>query len=637
VENYTLPISATDNPLFYMLEEYLASFGEFDVESLPASAFSSEFETDVDDLLLVDEYQKAHEAYLGTDIYWTTGGGCDYQILENQRLPLKTGLNTFLLPFGEIPADVPESVRYTIPLNGSSLLESGATAGSGLNASDIIWTVRGGDVEGAWLKDFSQERVSATACTKINSGRTLMRFPFIGRGVSGEGVGWSGPTISNCNQPILVAENIEQLERDLEDLYWNDTITLSTVDTIGIHETTLIAQGAHASKNYFDADKITVRPTPRDDIDDGVYNGEETKAFLYDFTHTQIPILPGTNEIYWPLHRYESLRKIPFEMSPTQCQAVALSALVIEQDFAGSVAGSTPDEADKIFRKRGVCGNRIEGAWLRSSDLNTTGLTHFTKGAYQSSMSFVVEAGEQQRFLWNFPTQKANDVFVGYKHDEYCPYKHLIKHPSFLSNTNQLNAEDDFSKWKQCKCKAVYYSPCGHEHPNRSKFSEYSDYIVEDLGYDEPFSFGTWKDENGLDFRNSPRFATARYNGFEPDVGWGSVNWKTNKDESFFLKKGVNYIYGRASLNSCVPLPPLVTNLGFCDSRTHSYSPQWRSLILKSDGSFIDGGEKTNMVFYPTDILEYDRIESSNYSFTKTDPRGSTNTINYINNNAAFV
>lgn len=609
--------------------------GEFERSALPLSAYATEFNTtDTGDLHL-DNVDLANRMFMGNDLFWTSGGSCDYEILADQTLPLNEGLNTFHLPYGEIPADVPTGTVYAIPLTASTLHESGATPGSGLNVSDIIWQIRGGEVSGAWLKDFSQERVNATMCANLKSGRNIFRYPFPGQGVSGEGVPWTGPTTTNCKKPVLVAENIERLENAINQKYWQMAPVASAADPLSLHLTTLVDAGAFPSTNFFEADKIVTRPTPRDNFPDGVYNGEENHAFLYNFTHTELPILPGSNDIYFPLHRYEDIKDIPFQMDPDQTAPVRLATLVVEQDFAGAIAGDTPETADKIFRKQGVCGSRIEGAWLKSCPLAGAGYSQFSQGAVQSSLSFEVQPGEQQRFFWSFPSRGAEEVFVGFEHDEYCRYKKLGKWPSLLENSNQLDPNINFEAWRTCDCKAVYHSPAGHNNSDKEKYRLFADWIVEDEGNLEPFSFGTWTDENGLDYLTSPKFAFAIYSGVEPDVGWGQVSWVTGSGGELTLEEGKHYIYGRAALNSCGEMPPGVVNFAFCDTRENSCRPTWTSLILDSSGDFVDGGEATNMVFHATDILEYDRQETA--SFTYDSSLDGVSNIQYQQANAAFV
>ena len=154
MDSFQLPVSST-NPLFFVLSDYLSEFGEFDRGALPLSAYSSEFNTTGTGDLHVDNISLANRLFMGNDLFWVSGGGCDYEVLANQTLPLNEGINAFHLPYGEIPADVPAGTVFAIPLTASTLYSSGATPGSGVDVADIIWQIRGGEVSGAWLKDLS--------------------------------------------------------------------------------------------------------------------------------------------------------------------------------------------------------------------------------------------------------------------------------------------------------------------------------------------------------------------------------------------------------------------------------------------------------------------------------------------------
>lgn len=632
--NQILPQSST-NPLFFAFEQYLASFGVFDIDNLPLSAFSDEFEKN---RLSLEDIETANETFMGTDLFALSGGGCFPIEQRDQTLELRKGLNFFHFPSGEYINDSVD-INYSLRLSESTLIDSGATPGSGVDNSDILWTIKGNEVSGAWLKSFSQELSNDTMCAKINSGRTIFRFPFPNRGLSGEGVGWDGAGIDGCRRNILVTENIEELEQRIEDLYWTEFPEISASEPISIHKTSLIDQGAFPSKNFFEADKITVRKSITDINPNGVYNGEVEKAWLYDFSHTQIPILPGNNQIYWPIYRLsnEESEDIPFQMRSDQSDPITLSSIDIERDMPGSVAGAIPEFADKIFKKQGTCGSRTEGAWLRSCSLNSL-FPSFTEGSYQPSIAFKLTGGEEIRFPWMYPTKNANEVFGGLKHDSYCKYINQ-RHPSFLNNTIQNDETIDFSIWKTCDCHAVYYSPVGHNDPDKNRYKEFSDFVYRDFGYTEPFTFSNWRDDQGRDFSTSPHFAFANYDGIEPDVGWGEVVWKTVAGDDILLEKGNSYFYRRASLNSCGEVPDFISIASFCDNLEigTECQPEWRTLKLDDSGGFVDGGEIANLEFFPTDIVEYERQETVSFRQTITNPNDQTNDIEYSYDTPASV
>lgn len=249
----------------------------------------------------------------------------------------------------------------SIPLS-SSILSDVATAGSNLLDSDIIWQFDGNNLEGAWLKSFDNETVETTACIKLNTGQTELRFPYINKGLIYPDGSWSGFGIDNCYvSPYVDTQNLSSGEP----LYWEYNNELSSTNSISLQESKLIESGANASKNIFKADQILVKPNRDSTL--------EEFAWLYDFKNTELPIGCGETKIYWPVSVTQDSDNLAIPVQIGQVEDLKLKDLWINKTMCGAVAGLTPDSSDKIFLQSSECGSTAEGAWLRGSDISEIG------------------------------------------------------------------------------------------------------------------------------------------------------------------------------------------------------------------------------------------------------------------------
>lgn len=616
---WTYDLSST-NPLFFILDEYIRTFGEFDINNLPLSAFEDEFQRDV---LNIENINILNEKYLSNNIFWTSGGTCE-PFRENLELPIARGNNFFYYPSGECVLDILESPnkQFRDSLSALNFLDAGATPGSSCDIADTIWSIRGKEVSGAWLKSFDNERVTDTTNIKIVNGKNIFKFPYAGMGLSGEGIDWTGKSIDNVQQDIVGYSNKQEIRNAIDIRYWNDSESISSVDPIYLQKTTLIDDGAFDSKNFFLADKIRVRDECFDDSRNGIYSGEEKVAWLYDYTNTEIPIEEGENNIYFPLHKYDNADDIPFEIRLDQISPIRLRDLNIDY-FCGAIAGSNPDIADKVFKKQSACGEPTEGAWLKGCDLKDVN-TDVISGVQQNGIHILFESNEIVKFLWSGPDVAANEIFNGYEHESYCEYPNLEDYPNYIENSARLDKDIDYNAWKNCNCKAVYYSPIGHNKfgsiNDIELYRNYADILAVDYSFTRPFTFNEWRDLDGRRYFESANFAFAQYDGFEGDSGWGVVDWRTGDGSEFILRCGQTYLYRRAPLNGCGDVPSFVLNKCFCDLDEGCYNPvsdkickpEWNKLVQNADGEWIDSGQISDMVIRATDFLTYEHLETTN-------------------------
>lgn len=563
------------------------------------------------------------EKYLGIDIY-SLSGGCEITIPTSSiSLDFKSGKNSFIFPGGEFSYDsslVNGNLRITLSASNLNLL---ATAGSSIDLSDIIVVQRGNEFEAAWLKAFTNEIVNASMIFNISEGHNIIRFPYPGIGLSASNIGWTGKTITdNVRRRNITSKDIA-LNSSIKKLYWEDfnnsTSSVSAIDSISIHQTSLITQGAYADNNYFLADKITVRPTPYDSVRNGVYNGDETTTWLYDFNHTEMPILGGNNAFYWPLEKLKSgeqtgVEKPTFPMNRNQLGTgptgapleFPLSSMSICQSFCGAVAASNPTSADKIYKRQSFCDERIEGAWLRGCALSSINELYGI-GNVHPGVTFIVQSGETVSFVWPFEDVNINEVFGGFEHDAYCEYLQT-EHPEYINDVDRSVDSVDFDSWKSCNCKAVYYSPLGLSNRTQfDKFPEFFDYIYEELSID--FLEGDY-------YKNSNQFGIFQHTpipNVENDVGFGkNGSWATYSGNTFLLRKGALYTFKRASLKNCGNVPPFVAT--YCPNTCNTCTPEWRKMNFVN-GDWIDAGVTSDMTMKATDIIEYDHQPCYYFSY----------------------
>lgn len=343
----TLPVNSGD-PLFDLLNCYIDAFGE----EIPNSAYLDPFTKEEFAFELFTKTNK----YLGEDLYFINSE--DVEPVTTITNEIYTGDNIFN-PFADL--DAGSNASFTISRSGI-----GATAGPTLDTADIVWQFVDDTLEGAWYKSFDEEFDSEPICLKIQVGTFELRYPYGDRGTLDEEDGWSGRGLDNCQRPIYLGQEDQITQDALEELYWNEPPEPSTTPSIALNDTSLIDDGAYANKNIFDADQIQVK-TDRDAV-------TEEFAWLYDFDHTELPIICGSNQIYWPLFRYEDeTREFPFKISNDQVEDITLTSLNMSKTMCGAVAGLTPETSDQIYKKSGFCGNGTEGAWLRGCDIDPLG------------------------------------------------------------------------------------------------------------------------------------------------------------------------------------------------------------------------------------------------------------------------
>ena len=722
-----LPLSSND-PILGLLDCYLDAFGD----NIPTSAYINPFNQDSEDYLF--ELFTQTNKYLGESNYLLSSTTVDDIITITNEI---TNGQNFFNPF----SNTADGLSISSPISSSFDESSGATAGNTIDSADVVWQFVDGGIEGAWYKRSDEEFVSDTTNIRFINGSNEMRFPYADRGLSAEGLEWTGKGIDNSEQLQFVDDSEQELIDLINQVYWSDDSEISSVNSIALNQTSLIDDGAYADRNIFNADQIQVRPNIDSDTQD--------LAWLFDFNHTELPISCGQSEIHFPLFIGEDSTNRFYDIPTNQTEDLKLSDINITNNMCGAIAGLDVDSADQIYKKSGACGLPIEGAWLKGSDVSelamdiyllaemgdilnisdvyidnnrielsgsyVSGGTEFefenccesgTRTSEVSSFGFeysiasfnpiegfdyrveldidesnvtlfadggvsgsfienyllstdgsdritvenngdignvnavelitgvrevvpsisgasrqnglhaVFSPNVDGHFFWEFPDIDLTEAINGHEHDDYCNYLDLDNYSSIINPT----IEDELNQWTHCNCKAVYHSPVGNALNDFENNKEFHDIVFEDTGV-EPFSFSTWRDSDGNDYRTSNKFAVFHYSGREPDVGYGIGFWETLLGTPMILEQGQSYIYRRASYGGCDDNRPpcFVINNCHCYDRCgdNTANAAWTRMVQNSDGIWESTDEPTDMTLESNVYYDYVKQGTINYNIYK--------------------
>lgn len=638
------------NPLFCVLTDYVSNLCQFS-DSLSLSGTP-----DTENLLYLcedeqltndDLIRSGWSKYLGTNINYISGGYFA-QDVRPVSLSLQQGNNFFYWFSGERVQEIAEGIFENIPL--SSIDWTNATAADTYQNSDLIFVSNGNtNTQAAWLMSADNQLFDTVMSATMTNDKEF-KFPYPGFGLSAEGLNWSGRQITDLTEDdrrFFPNElTFQNTLKEIEKMYWSASFTNSSCEPLLLQETTLAEQGAFASNHFKNADKIYFKKsTNANKVNDGspdeIFTDEIGIAWLYKFNQTQIPINVGANNIYYPLTAFENSDDLFFRYE--NGDAVALSALAVNDSFVGAIANTDFDNSDVLIKLQTVCGPEIEAAWLSGPTLSSFNFNNSTEcacssgntvyftgweldaGTAQSHLSFALNPGESTRFVWTADDKNINDIkaLTGFKHDDACPYLQLNHKKSILDN-NFLNISntEEFEKWRKCDCRSVHYSPLGHNGTSINTYGAVGDFIIEDDNKDAKFNFVLWRGADGKNYLESRNIAWFKLaDSIEKDFGWGFGNWVRNDGTPFVLQKGKSYIYYRSNLNRCnFELPGITVREGLVNnfiSKTCnqiSNIPVWKKAIKNADNEWIKTDEVTDMTLRYGEFYSY--IHRDNYSYT---------------------
>ena len=650
--NYSETEAMDINPLLCVLDGYISNIclQLNDITKDNSGPLESIFLCESENLSYSQLVQAGWEKYLGSDVYYVSGGGYYYNDI-NVTLALENGNNFFYWFSGENVNEIPDGRYNDISL--SALDWSKATASNTFSSADLIFVNYGNmKTEAAWLMSAANITVNAVMSATITNGREF-KFPYPGIGLSAEGGEWTGRLLNDTylqDKRFFPNEvSYEDNQQAIEQLYWNASLTNSAVVPINIQRLNLEDCGAYASNKFQTADKLLVRSnTAPYSIDDstpnGVYTGDIDIAWLYKFDQTQIPIFVGNTSVYYPLTAYENLSDLYFEYETGD--DIALSAIPVNEAFSGAIAGQDVSTADMIIRLKAPCGPEIEAAWLKGIPLRYSeniflndyvcGVNqlvqyytqwNYISGVTQPGIAFTVDNGSYVRFIWAGVNTDINTIkgFTGFTHDASCPYIQENFNSSILDvNFLTVNDTESYEKWKKCTCKACYYSPMGHKSNTLTVRGVTPDFIVPDTQQDKAFNLVDWRGNDGNPYQTSSDLIRFQPNNLiEQDIGWSQGQWIRPSNQPFILETGKSYIYYRTNLDSCnYSLPPFIINQGYSSSQIKASDcsiinsvPVWYKATQDSNGNWVDTGKVSDMNLQSGSFFKYTHRDS--YSVTK--------------------
>jgi len=644
-EEYALKIKLlSTNPVFNSLNNFvLLNYLNEDVQSSSETDYSY---TNCSETLsgMSDIWSELSEKNSGSQYYFWSGYN---PVLGsfNYNFDLKKGENFFYWLSGEY--ELEKSKQQILSIKLSDIDWKTATADFDLSGSDVIIVNGKNGLEAAWYKKYDNIIVNDDMIVSFDVDK-IFKFPYPNMGISGERLVWSGKSVKDdyeYNRGFFPTEDAFLKNKELlKTIYWENDVSVSAVKGIYLNETTLVESGAKAHKLYENADKITIRKNSKDSLNDGIYNDIEERAWLYEMTETEIPILPGNNNIYWPLIRYNDISELTFEYKTGN--GIALSSIDVTKHFCGAIAGQTIDEADVIYKLKTYCGPDIEAAWLYNQPLSTLNIfdkdvcdcndilvkeytkKQFKLGTIQGNTYFKANPNQFTQFIFSGigknKVVNINDLpgFCGHKHDEHCQYNRISLND--LYGISKFNKTIDVNQWKKCNCKAIKWSPFGHRGSKFDEFSSYCDFIVVDDG--KEFSFTSWRGRDGKNYKESKDFAWFKLiDSPDAKIGWGVGTWQTYSGEPFQLEYGQEYLYYRTNIDNCDNFDPpyVIIKHCFCSCLTKDEEciericiPVWRKAQL-IDGVWIDTGTITDMEMQSDNFYRYEHKDGFNYSTIK--------------------
>ena len=618
-----------ENSLFWMLSTYLQDYNVTTIANLPLSTITYNKTVCLPELQIL-----LNQKYLGGDQYYISGG---YYQLKTQIFdyPLKAGNNWFYWPSGEYYNETSDSTFDVIALSSTTLVNNGAKAGDTYKSADKIFIDIDGSISGAWLKnDVVDTQVVDMCANFITNEHLIFKFPFPGFGISGEGLDWTGKQLSNLESNYYLEPDVQQI---INNAYWNDMSSISSIQAISIHNTNLIDSGAYPAQYYDQADTILIRDTENEDnVHDTepntLYDSEENKAWLYKFLKTDIPVKTNKNYIYWPLLRYETSDNLLLTIPSSQCIGISLSTMNINNDLIGARAGYGLFDSDIIYKLDSKNGYAIECAFLSAQDLAT--IVPGVTGKIQPSFTLKCKPGTYETFIWQDQTKLITTTSIKQKsHQIGCPYVNAT-HDSIYQMKGQtideLNmSETGIGNYKNCDCKAILYSPLGHPGSKWDDYDRMADIIFVDNQFPDIPDFTTWRGVDGQMYNQSSDFAWYRLTGtnIEKDVGWGDGVWTTGAGTTTFsLSHGVRYKYLRANLRRTPEelLDGAVPVLIIKETHNSTLSSTWMKAVLNEDGTWEKTLTASDMILNAGDFILYDHMDSNWYCITSTGSYGPT-------------
>jgi len=579
------------SPLSKIFNEYLTSVPTLSTTTL--SALSAEYTAKTFNIIAANQKYLSESIYGLTAIKVSEANIPDFSI----SLSLKEGNNWFYWPSGDKVGNDSQigNIFRPIYINDSNFLNNRPVSGASYHDADLIFTDKNGSVEGAWLQGKRIIQTKDTVNITLDAGddRDFI-YPFVGFNINSKDLSFKSYSLNDSNR-IIYQTLDENIKQNILHTYYSHSLPPSSINDIYLNQTKLIDDGAFSAKFSDSADTLIKTPSANQEkIWNDILLGNVERAFVFQFNKTDIPVSMGFNNILWPLMNYSdgqgSIKNLPLSLKDDTCLPILLGNVSPAQGMLGSTAGNSFNLSDVIYKVSDNAGNNaVEAAWLGAGNISQLDFTkhvipiyatsaincaEFIDGPIQPSLSFIAQPGEYTSFIWMDLDTFADEVFLYREHAANCPYgetyPHNFYHNQDYQNPTPLNSGDSFPFSKnKCTCRAVYYSPLGHEGKTFDEYSRMTDLLFADpKGLGADFTFNTWEDTRGFKPYNSPQFAFYQLEGkMDKEVGYGLGKWKTGDGQKFVLKTGRRYTYYRSNLRKGVDnnldMPYLLTNYAY--------------------------------------------------------------------------
>lgn len=550
---------------------------------------------------LTELSQRLAEKYLSQDKFTSV-----YPTISTKQdifeVPITFGNNFFYWPNGAYKSVATQNPRYQPILINQSGLSSVATAGSSIEIADTIFARTNRGIEGAWFRNnyFDFKPVTMRATIQPNQ-KTIFRFPFPGFGLSAEDISWTGFGLETTPQFFFLNEN---LQKNIENVYWSSSIDLTSSKPLVINDTTLVDNKAYPNREYSRADKIRIWSTPPSYTDPS-YSGKIDSAWLYRMNQTDISIqLSGNSVIVWPYERIDPEVEFP-SYYPLNFADVCAPLPVSAINFSRAIAGNALSSADVIYKITNYQDTpdlATECCWLSGRRLDYSDSKIFT--TQQGELQLLANSGEYTRFVWSGTNNAdVNTVFKTLNHQSDCKF---VK----TQNTSYLD-------YSLCDCKQTLFTPFGHPGSVYAENNGFADFIIEDNFSPGNLDLSVWRDSSGTTYTQSSAFCWYKT---DSKIGWGNGRWTTNAlsaGNNFYLQTGKAYVYYRARVTNKdkedIILPNYVLRYPY-----NTTNQTWIRAFKNDNNEWVNANQNSSMIIYPGDILLYQRAQSTSYSLTST-------------------
>jgi len=581
--------------------EWMYSLGTYSLTAFPSVIDDVETFVLLDaDNSYFDYIQRIAEKYLGQNKFTSLSQAQSSIKQDFYNVNIDTGNNFFLWPGAPYDYQAEALPRYeSISLKDLDFSING-TAGSTIENSDTIFVKTARGIEGAWLANEGLVYEPNNMEALLNaSSKTAFKYPYPGFGLSGENIGWTGPSFKTDFEFFYLENETKQA---ILNEYWTSVIETTGALPVSINNSTLIENKAYPNENYEQADKIKIWAIPPNSSDTS-YAGVIDEAWLYRINRTNISIGANSNNtIFWPYEKLNTSENFP-TYYPEKVDDVCLTVPVSNLYLPFAAAGYEFEEADKIYKVNNyldTINDATECCWLSS-----VVVTHPEKELFyscQPSFQGTFSPNTYTKFVWDGPDNTdVRSVFTFSSHAPDCKY----------ITTNNTTYED----FNLCTCRQILFMPFGHPGEDFTENNSLADYIIE----------GNYNTDN-VDLTVIPLSSFCWFQ-TNSTIGWGDGKWvsrSTDFGNRFYLKNGQTYYYYRTGAKfdnkETVVYPELIVRHDH-KTLTQNYGTKfiWAQGRINPETTNWEGfNSPSEMKISPGDILIYSRKDTRQFTLTST-------------------